>query len=560
MKVRILTDAGVNIGFGHLTRCIALYHAFKHLKKNNMDVKFIVDADKKSLNLIDTDNSNIVFAWKKNQKRLDVILKDANLIIVDSYRASISFFNHLKSCFLKSHIVALDDYNRLNYPVHTVINSAPFAKGIRYKQDNIKKYLLGEQFAILRKDFWNPPVKKISKNIKDILITFGGMNHSGLIKQIFIAITNLMKDVNFHYINAKVLHVKEQKNFFHYHNLSAQKMKNLMLKCDICISGGGQTLFELARIGIPTLAIGVADNQINNLKGLHKKKCIKYVGDKNDTNIIKKASKVFTKMISAEERNEISLHASTIIDGKGVLKIVESLISETHEKKRVVIATIKAWNIANAQFFSNRNPDLDVTIIKNKKEFTFTRIKKMNPDCIFFPHWSWIIPKEIYENFKCVVFHMTDLPFGRGGSPLQNLISRGIYETKISAIKVMEKIDAGPIYLKRKVNLKGSATQILKNISKKIIFNMIPYIIKKDPVPLPQKGKIVTFKRRKPFESDISKLHDIQKIYDYIRMLDAEGYPRAFFKTNKLKIEFFNASFDGKNLLADVKIRENDET
>ena len=32
--------------------------------------------------------------------------------------------------------------------------------------------------------------------------------------------------------------------------------------------------------------------------------------------------------------------------------------------------------------------------------------------------------QEIHENYKCIIFHMTDLPFGRGGSPLQNLISR----------------------------------------------------------------------------------------------------------------------------------------
>ena len=43
---------------------------------------------------------------------------------------------------------------------------------------------------------------------------------------------------------------------------------------------------------------------------------------------------------------------------------------------------------------------------------------------------------------------MTDLPYGRGGSPLQNLIARGFLETKISAILVEKQLDAGPVYLK----------------------------------------------------------------------------------------------------------------
>jgi methionyl-tRNA formyltransferase len=68
------------------------------------------------------------------------------------------------------------------------------------------------------------------------------------------------------------------------------------------------------------------------------------------------------------------------------------------------------------------------------------------PRYVFFAHWSWKIPRAVYEAHECVIFHMTDVPFGRGGSPLQNLISRGIYETKLSALRCVEEMDAGPVY------------------------------------------------------------------------------------------------------------------
>ena len=77
------------------------------------------------------------------------------------------------------------------------------------------------------------------------------------------------------------------------------------------------------------------------------------------------------------------------------------------------------------------------------------------------PHWSYIIPKDIFNLFNCVVFHMTDLPFGRGGSPLQNLIIRGYEKTKISALKVTNGIDSGPIYLKKPLSLDGTAYEIM---------------------------------------------------------------------------------------------------
>lgn len=225
------------------------------------------------------------------------------------------------------------------------------------------------------------------------------------------------------------------------------------------------------------------------------------------------------------------------------------------ENNNIIIATIKSWNIEKAKKLISDSAQLKIQLITNKDELTFENITKINPKYIFFPHWSWIIPSDIYENFECVVFHMTDLPFGRGGSPLQNLIERGIYKTKISAIRVVKDIDAGPIYLKHDLDLQGSATEIFIRLAEIVFDKMIPRIIKDNPEPMPQEGEPVFFKRRKPAQSDISELGNIDKIYDYIRMLDAEGYPQAFVETDRLKIEFLKARKEDDFILAEARIR-----
>ena len=83
---------------------------------------------------------------------------------------------------------------------------------------------------------------------------------------------------------------------------------------------------------------------------------------------------------------------------------------------------------------------------------------------------------------------MTDLPYGRGGSPLQNLIIRNNKSTKISAIKVESGIDTGGIYLKNDLDLSGTAKDIFDK-SSDIIYNMISEIIIKDLKPIQQKVK-----------------------------------------------------------------------
>lgn len=224
-----------------------------------------------------------------------------------------------------------------------------------------------------------------------------------------------------------------------------------------------------------------------------------------------------------------------------------------------LIATIKSWNIQRAHELISNNPRLNIDLITDKKELTFNRLKNLNPRFVFFPHWSWIIPRKIFENFECVVFHMTDLPFGRGGSPLQNLIERGIYETKISALKVVKDLDAGPIYFKRDLTLEGSATEIFCRASDIIFHEMIPEIIKNEHELTPQKGKTTIFKRRIPEQSNISNLTTSTKVYDYIRMLDAEGYPPAFVETSKLKIEFSKGKLNNGYVWAQAKIKVKNE-
>ena len=218
---------------------------------------------------------------------------------------------------------------------------------------------------------------------------------------------------------------------------------------------------------------------------------------------------------------------------------------------KIVIATIKSWNIQRAEQLKKT---YDVEIITDPEKLTLESLRVLAPRYLFFPHWSWIIPAEVYENFECVVFHMTDLPFGRGGSPLQNLIARKIYDTKISAIQVTKGIDAGPIYCKRDLSLRtGNAQQLLEHASEIIFEEMIPEILSQNMIPSPQHGAVTTFKRRTPQEGELLPSMDLQTIFDYIRMLDGEGYLPAYLMFGPYRLEFSQAE-SGENII-EAKVR-----
>lgn len=195
------------------------------------------------------------------------------------------------------------------------------------------------------------------------------------------------------------------------------------------------------------------------------------------------------------------------------------------------------------------------TLIEDPSGFTPERLARLAPRYVFLPHWSYIIPPDIHEQFECVIFHMTDLPFGRGGSPLQNLISRGIYETKLSALRCVRELDAGPIYLKRALSLHGNAEEIYLR-GAELVREMIVEIVRNHPQPHPQAGEAVCFARRRPAQSNIAEFSDLRQVFDYIRMLDAEGYPPAYIEIGGLRLEFSRAALKSGEIIADVRIRE----
>jgi methionyl-tRNA formyltransferase len=191
--------------------------------------------------------------------------------------------------------------------------------------------------------------------------------------------------------------------------------------------------------------------------------------------------------------------------------------------------------------------------VHTPEELTLDALTRLNPRFIFFLHWSNIVPKEVTEGFECVCFHMTDVPFGRGGSPLQNLIARGIRNTMVTALRMTTSLDAGPVYGKLPLSLEGGAEEIYLRAGM-LSAQLIQTIITQEPKPAPQSGEPVFFCRRTPAQSEITNPESLLEIHDMIRMLDAEGYPSAFICKEGFRFEFKRSTLYTNAIEATVRI------
>lgn len=221
-----------------------------------------------------------------------------------------------------------------------------------------------------------------------------------------------------------------------------------------------------------------------------------------------------------------------------------------------IVAGSKPWNRDIFESKIQSYPG-NWTLISNRDELNLETIQSINPVYIFFLHWSWIVPAEIVNQYDCVCFHMTDVPFGKGGSPLQNLIVRGFTETKLTALKMIESVDAGPVYVKRPLSLFGNAEEIYIRASEQSA-EIILEIINTNLKPVPQEGEDLLFTRRKPEQSELPQDSTLEEVFNHIRMLDADGYPAAFLDVGNIRMEFKKANRYHKKITAEVTITEKD--
>jgi len=309
MKTLFLTEGGRDIGLGHIMRSMALSQGFK---EKGIDSSFIVNGDSSVIDFLSKEQYWI-FDWIKEKDRLFNEVRKNNIIVIDSYLADKELYEEISE-IAGGQLLMIDDYNRIKYPKGVVVNPSISGESLDYPKASGVKSLVGKDYIILRREFWDVSPKKINKKVKNVLITFGGKDHSYLINEI---IEYLNSRFNF---NFTVVNPWENK-------LIALQMLGLMLKADICVSAGGQTLNELARVGVPTIGVCMADNQERNLEAWQEQGFLKFVGGYNDQHFMDNIELAIKEMISLPVRQKMLDVAKSCIDGQGVQRIAEHIIN-----------------------------------------------------------------------------------------------------------------------------------------------------------------------------------------------------------------------------------------
>lgn len=187
-----------------------------------------------------------------------------NRILVDSYYVTDAYLEGLKKY---GSVFLMDDMQRHAFPVDGVINYNLFADRAIYERlyegRNVRLYL-GGAFVPLRQQFRQVPYR-VRDAVREVLLTTGGGDADNIAGSILDAVYR--EDIIFHvpvgrfspHFESWRRRAGQVKNIRIHFDI--KNMAELMAQCDLAITAGGSTVYELAAVGVPLICFSYAENQ-----------------------------------------------------------------------------------------------------------------------------------------------------------------------------------------------------------------------------------------------------------------------------------------------------------
>jgi UDP-2,4-diacetamido-2,4,6-trideoxy-beta-L-altropyranose hydrolase len=344
----IRADAGTAIGIGHIMRCIALGQGwrvrggkviFAGYCENNTLMKRLYE-ENFEFEEIKSDQPDLL----EIEMIQDIVrrLREPSWIVLDGYMFSPEYQEALRGegCGL----LVVDDYNHLPYyHADILLNQNIGAEKIQYNCDPDTMLLLGPTYIMMRQEFFkrSQPEELMPETANRILITFGGSDPDNITLKVIDSLWNLrirkLKiDIVVGPSNPNLSKVEKAVSSLRNRLLSMDSsirllvnpdMPQIMASADLAISAAGSTCWELAYMGLPLLAVVLAENQIGIAEGLEKAGAAINLGWGTLIDSDTLCKQIEQIIFDQSTRRSMSHTGKKMIDGKGVDRIISKMKS-----------------------------------------------------------------------------------------------------------------------------------------------------------------------------------------------------------------------------------------
>lgn len=360
MEIAFRVDASIQIGIGHVMRCITLAESLKKNGHNCFflcrslqgDLTSLIQSKGFTLFLLKTDqekvwqryqskNNNkyddwLQVSWEIDAEQTEFVLKQFNVdwLIVDHYALD-SKWEEKVAKFVKK-IMVIDDLANRTHICNLLLDQTFGRKADSYSMLVPKtcEVICGSEYALLRPQFselrhWSLQ-RREHPRLRKILISMGGVDKNNVSLRILKALTkcNLPNEIQvtvvLGFTSPWANSIRHQARLMPWEThvmIGVNDMANLMAQSDFAIGGAGSSSWERCCLGLPSITVILATNQIFISNVLLKAGAsLSLNADQISKNLPLKISLIVNGM------SVMSCAASSLVDGLGAGRVVDKLL------------------------------------------------------------------------------------------------------------------------------------------------------------------------------------------------------------------------------------------
>ncbi len=348
MNITIRADADTKIGTGHVMRCIAIAQAWQD---QGGEVTFISNCASEAIReriiqegfqFIEVktphpqpDDLSITLEYLKRPSPFTLHLSPPWLVL-DGYHFTPEYQKAIRDAGYR--LLVIDDINHLSYyHADILLNQNIHAPDLKYNCDEDTALLLGTRYVLLRREFleYRNFKRQIPDRAKNILVTFGGADPDNVTLKVIealklldesdIAVKIVIGPANLHQHTLRTSIASA--HFDAELLLNPPNMPELMSWSDLAISAAGSTCWELAFMGVPIIALILADNQEAIAEGITKEGLAVNLGWCKTFNM-KIISQEINTLIQSKDRRLNMIHkGQTLINASSRNHLYERILA-----------------------------------------------------------------------------------------------------------------------------------------------------------------------------------------------------------------------------------------
>lgn len=337
--VLIRVDCGKEIGLGHAMRCLALAHA---LKEHGATVDF---ASATCMPGFAARLESYGFRLHKINSRggstddavetADYADKNsADLVILDGYAFTSNFQQTVRAPGWR--VMVVDDNGELApFESDIVLNHNPQSKLDDYAERGLPPLnMIGARYTMLRPEFktfssW----KRDTGEALRLLVAIGGTDAGGLTSHVLDVINNLDGPALDVIVAGPSAEAATGSAGIHKIQFAGEieNMAEAMARADAAIIGAGSMLWEAAFMGLPCIALIVADNQANGADYFAAKRCGHVLDARSELNDMEMRRSLSALIADPMRRQAFAENGRKLIDGRGAERVAAALIPAVAE-------------------------------------------------------------------------------------------------------------------------------------------------------------------------------------------------------------------------------------